>query len=104
LIVDLANPLKPKIVANVPLKNSVVGPPVNLDIDPTVAAAGLEHPGQLAPAHFSRRVSPHEVRSFADLYPPLAPGELIAGTRDGRFRTAWEMASAKEFRAVPAAA
>jgi WD40 repeat protein len=39
LIVDLANPLDPKIVANLPLKNSVVGPPVNLDIDPTGAVA-----------------------------------------------------------------
>ena len=29
LIVDLANPLDPKIVVNLPLKNSVVGPPVN---------------------------------------------------------------------------
>src|SRR6516165_3364772 len=28
LIVDLANPLDPKIVANLPLKNSIVGPPV----------------------------------------------------------------------------
>jgi DNA-binding beta-propeller fold protein YncE len=35
LIVDLANPESPKIVATLPLKNSVVGPPVNVDIDPT---------------------------------------------------------------------
>ena len=27
LIVDVADPLSPKIVANLPLKNSVVGPP-----------------------------------------------------------------------------
>src|SRR6266849_2625579 len=39
LIVDLADPMNPKIVANLPLKNSVVGPPVNLDIDPTGAVA-----------------------------------------------------------------
>jgi len=39
LIVDLADPLNPKIVANLPLKNSVVGPPVNLDIDPTGSIA-----------------------------------------------------------------
>lgn len=39
LIVDVANPLNPKIVANLPLKNSVVGPPVNLDIDPTDSVA-----------------------------------------------------------------
>jgi DNA-binding beta-propeller fold protein YncE len=39
LIVDLANPEDPKIVATLPLENSVVGPPVNLDIDPTGSVA-----------------------------------------------------------------
>ena len=39
LIVDVADPSNPKIVANLPLKNSVVGPPVNLDIDPTGSVA-----------------------------------------------------------------
>jgi DNA-binding beta-propeller fold protein YncE len=39
LIVDLADPESPKIVASLPLKNSVVGPPVNLDIDPTGTVA-----------------------------------------------------------------
>jgi hypothetical protein len=39
LVVDLANPESPKIVASLPLKNSIVGPPVNLDIDPTGSVA-----------------------------------------------------------------
>jgi DNA-binding beta-propeller fold protein YncE len=39
LIVDLADPANPKIVASLPLKNSVVGPPVNVDIDPTGTVA-----------------------------------------------------------------
>ena len=39
LIVDLANPENPKIVATLALKNSVVGPPVNVDIDPTGSVA-----------------------------------------------------------------
>jgi DNA-binding beta-propeller fold protein YncE len=39
LIVDLANPEDPKIVASLPLKNSIVGPPVNLDIDPSGSIA-----------------------------------------------------------------
>jgi glutamate synthase domain-containing protein 2 len=69
-----------------------------------VAASGLEHPHQFAPVHFSRRVSPHEVKSFAELYPQLEPGELIAGTADRRFEIAWAMASAGEFRALPRAA
>jgi DNA-binding beta-propeller fold protein YncE len=39
LIVDLADPENPKIAASLPLKNSVVGPPVNVDIDPTGTVA-----------------------------------------------------------------
>src|SRR5947208_13025275 len=39
LLIDLANPESPKIVATLPLKNSIVGPPVNLDIDPTGSVA-----------------------------------------------------------------
>jgi DNA-binding beta-propeller fold protein YncE len=39
LIVDVADPENPKIVASLPLKNSIVGPPVNVDIDPTGTVA-----------------------------------------------------------------
>jgi hypothetical protein len=39
VILDLADPENPKIVANLPLKNSVVGPPVNVAIDPTKTIA-----------------------------------------------------------------
>ncbi|MEK9278400.1 MULTISPECIES: YncE family protein [unclassified Bradyrhizobium] len=39
LIVDLASPESPKIVASLPLKNSVVGPPVNVAINPTGTVA-----------------------------------------------------------------
>jgi DNA-binding beta-propeller fold protein YncE len=38
-IVDLADPENPKIVANLPLENSIVGPPVNLAIDPSGTVA-----------------------------------------------------------------
>jgi hypothetical protein len=63
-----------------------------------VAAAGLDHPNEFMPAHFSRRVSPREVVSFDVLYLTLRPGELLAGTDDPRFRDAWKMASAESFR------
>ena len=39
LIVDVADPENPKIVASLPLKNSIVGPPVNLDINPAGTVA-----------------------------------------------------------------
>jgi DNA-binding beta-propeller fold protein YncE len=38
-ILDLADPENPKVIATLPLKNSVVGPPVNLAIDPTNSIA-----------------------------------------------------------------
>jgi len=69
-----------------------------------VGAAGLDHPTEFAPMHFSRRVSADEVKSFAELYPTLEPGELLAGSGDKRFEIPWAMASAKEFRAKPRAA
>jgi len=65
-----------------------------------VAAAGLDHPRELRPVHFSRRVSPNEVQSFAELYPTLEAGELLAGSADKRFETAWAMANPAEFRAA----
>ena len=39
LIVDLADPENPRIAATLPLENTVVGPPVNLDIDPSGSVA-----------------------------------------------------------------
>jgi glutamate synthase domain-containing protein 2 len=62
------------------------------------AAAGLDHPNEFTPHHFSRRISGSEVMTFAQLYPQLAPGELLSGTNDLRFREAWNMASATDFR------
>ena len=50
------------------------------------------------PAHFSRGVSPHEFKTFAELYPTLQEGELLSDTRDKRFAAAWAMAKAGEFR------
>jgi hypothetical protein len=68
-----------------------------------VAAAGLDHPNEFMPAHFSRRISAREVVTFAELYPTLRRGELLGGTTDPRFRTPWEMANANSFRATVAA-
>ena len=61
------------------------------------AAAGLDHPGDFTTAHFARRVSPREIAGFDELYPALAPGELISGTHDARYREAWRRAQADSF-------
>src|SRR5437764_303415 len=65
-----------------------------------LAAAGLEHPQDLRPIHFSQRTSTTAVSTFAQLYPALRPGELLDGTDDPRFRDAWTMARAETFQAA----
>ncbi len=62
-----------------------------------VAAAGLSHPSEIRPEHFSRRVSALDVRRYDALYPVLAPGALLRGTEDPRFRTAWAEADTNSF-------
>jgi glutamate synthase domain-containing protein 2 len=64
------------------------------------AAAGLDHPEEFRPVHFSRRVNSREVMTFDELYPTLKPGELVAGARDAAWRKLWEMARADSFGAA----
>jgi glutamate synthase domain-containing protein 2 len=65
-----------------------------------VGAAGLSHPRELQPEHVSRRISAIAVATYADLYPVLAPGDLLTGTRDPRFAAAWQQASADTFQRI----
>jgi glutamate synthase domain-containing protein 2 len=66
-----------------------------------VGAAGLTDPGELRPMHILRRVSPSEVRSFADVYTFLEPGELLAGARHAHYAEQWAMADAGRFAPLP---
>ena len=63
------------------------------------AAAGLDHPHEFRPEHFSRRVNAHETMTFAELYPSLKRGELVTGAQDKRWREMWEMVQAEFVRA-----
>lgn len=62
-----------------------------------LAAMGLSHPHDLDPSHLSRRISPERVISFAELFPPLSPGELLNGSEDPRFSKDWEIARPDTF-------
>jgi glutamate synthase domain-containing protein 2 len=66
-----------------------------------VGAAGLAHPAELRPAHILRRISPSEVKSFADVYTFLDRGELVAGTRNALYAQQWAMADAGRFAPMP---
>jgi hypothetical protein len=66
-----------------------------------VGAAGLSSPNDLRPMHILRRTSPSEVKSFAEVYPFLEPGELLAGTRHAQYAQQWAMADAGRFAPAP---
>ena len=69
-----------------------------------LAAAGLEHPGELGPHHVVRRVSSTEIRLLSDLYPFLKAGELLESAQNRDFYTAaWAMARTDSFDPVRAA-
>ena len=63
-----------------------------------VAAAGLDHPGQLGPQHFLRRGAADRVVSYAQQYETLAPGQLLADPEGaGRYGAAWSIARSHSF-------
>ncbi len=65
-----------------------------------LSAAGLESPDQIRPAHIIRRVSAHEVHSYEELFPLLAPGELLDHTPEHEvFRRFWPDATPDSFAA-----
>lgn len=62
-----------------------------------IAAAGLAHPTELRPRFIQRRVSPMEVKSFAEIYPSVEPGAFFKeGIPDGYAR-AWKEANPFQF-------
>jgi glutamate synthase domain-containing protein 2 len=64
-----------------------------------VAAAGLEHPGEIGPEHVIRRVSSTEVRSLAALHKFVQPGELLGSTPEHpAFKVFWENSRSDSFR------
>ena len=63
----------------------------------TLAAAGLTHPSQVDARFLWRRTDPQNAETFADLYPRLAPGELLEGTEHHRFVGPWSRAQASSF-------
>jgi hypothetical protein len=65
-----------------------------------VGAAGLSHPSQLGPMHILKRVSPSEVRSFAEVY-TLAHRELLSATAHTHYAEQWALADVQRFAPLP---
>jgi DNA-binding beta-propeller fold protein YncE len=67
LIVDLAKPEEPKIVATLPLENSIVGPPVNLAIAPNGSIALVADSMTVAEENGARKLVPTDKLFVIDL-------------------------------------
>jgi DNA-binding beta-propeller fold protein YncE len=81
MILDLADPENPKIVADLPLKNSVVGPPVNVAIDPTNTIALVADSVDVVKAGDSLKMEPDNKVYIIDLKarPPKLAGTVTVG-------------------------
>ena len=66
-----------------------------------VGAAGLVHPKDLTPMHLLKRLSAHEVKTFAELYTFLGERELLAGSGHAYYAQAWNIAHAGSFSLQP---
>ena len=62
-----------------------------------VAAAGLDHPSDLRPYHISKRTALGRPETLEQIYHFLAPGELLSGTEDPRFKYSWPKARSDSF-------
>ena len=67
LIVDLAKPEAPKIVASLPLENSIVGPPTNLAISPNGAIALVADSMTVAEVDGARKMVPTDQLFVIDM-------------------------------------
>lgn len=64
-----------------------------------LAAAGLDHPGQVRPLHVWRRVQGFTVKHFGELYPVLDEGDLLdPKTVPEDWRMAWDVANPDNFQ------
>ncbi len=62
-----------------------------------VVAAGLNTPDEFTPDSLRQRINASEMRSFDELYPFVAPGELLDGARDPRLAAWWRQAAPNSF-------
>ena len=63
-----------------------------------IAAAGVSHPAEISRTQLMKRLGEGMVKSFAEVYPELAPGALLNGNVDEWYARHWAMAEAGSFR------
>ncbi len=67
-----------------------------------IGAAGLDHPSKLRRWHILRRVTPTEIRNYAELYPYLEDRALLGREVPDSYARSWASADPRSFAAAPA--
>src|SRR5262245_53537606 len=93
----LRHSIAPRPPANKAFRVAIGGPVCALPYNASIFNISAMSFGALSP-NAIRRVSPSEVMTFRQLYPPLDEGELLRGTDDERFARPWELATPMSFR------
>jgi len=62
-----------------------------------LSACGLSDPTELRPEILNRRISHHEVRNYAELFPQAPPGSLLEGNAPEFYQRYWDAADAGRF-------
>lgn len=62
-----------------------------------LSACGLSDPSELCPDLVNRRVSHHEVRNYAQLFPQAPPGSLLEGEAPDFYQRHWDAADPQRF-------
>lgn len=62
-----------------------------------IASMGLTGPEELGPHLLRRRIGHDEIRSYAEMFHHLTPGELLAGPPEGRWARDWALADPDRF-------
>ena len=62
-----------------------------------IGSMGLHGPGELKPHMLRRRVNHDEVRSYAEMFHHLEPGQLLDSPPEGRWARDWVLADPDRF-------
>lgn len=65
-----------------------------------IAASGCSHPSELRPWHIHRRITPSEVKHYAELHEYLNPRALLENPIPPSFARAWRHSAAESFNSV----
>lgn len=67
-----------------------------------LSSCGMKHTSELCPELLNRRISRNEIRNYAELFPQVSPGMLLAGEAPPMYQEPWNRARPDRFNGLAA--